>query len=153
MTYSIRKKNHTMGKKRWLTIIDQTFFLNNILPIFPKWCTQDTQDYIRNKKNCQKSHPCIFRRPPKYTQVPIFRKMKFFGLTSSKSFFLLIFLINLKMKVLPIQLKINVQSPKILYLKALADQLTANSKKMRFLGGFTKKQSKLLKNTVFDYLV
>ena len=41
-TYSIRKKNRARRKKRCLTRIILTFFLNNILPSFQKWCTQDT---------------------------------------------------------------------------------------------------------------
>ena len=40
--YSIRKKNRARRKKRCVTRIILTFFLNNILPSFQKWCTQDT---------------------------------------------------------------------------------------------------------------
>ena len=40
--YSISKKNRARRKKRCFTRIILTFFLNNILPSFQKWCTQDT---------------------------------------------------------------------------------------------------------------
>ena len=141
--YSIRKKNRARRKKRCLTRIILTFFLNNILPSFQKWCTQDTQDYIRNAKKRPKKPPIIFEEAPKCTH---FSKNYIFWLNLFKKFILENIFLGLKMKVLPIQIKINAQSPKILYLKALAH---SRQSKSAFFWGFSQKVVKTPKKRSF----
>ena len=144
-TTTVSAKKSRQAKK-WSTRIALTFFLNNILLIFQKWCVQDAQDYIRNAKNYEYKRPICFQKVPKYNH---FSKNYIFWLNPFKKFILENIFLNLLDESSSYIAKDECQSTKMFYLKALAH---SRQSKTAFFQGFPKKQSKTLKNAVFDCL-
>ena len=93
-----RKKITLAEKKRWLTRIDLTFFLNHILPSFQKRWHRIQRTTFVMQKNAQKSHPFFLRMPQR---TAIFEKCHFLVKVIQKLYYWKYFL-DIKREVLSI---------------------------------------------------